>query len=75
MNALIAACGRSGRPDLSLTVLNEMDAIFGIRPDVVSYRRAVIACNQAEHEKRRKMRNRNARAFPPKVDNGNSMQW
>lgn len=52
LNGLIAACGRGGRPDLALALLNEMEPRFGIVPDSRSYRSAIIACNQAEHERR-----------------------
>jgi pentatricopeptide repeat domain-containing protein 1 len=53
MNALIASCGRGGRPDLALAAFNEMQSQFGVRPDGRSYRSAVIACNQAEHKRKR----------------------
>jgi pentatricopeptide repeat protein len=49
LNALIAACGRGGRPDLSLSLLNEISSRYGLRPDSRSYRSAIIACNQAQH--------------------------
>lgn len=49
LNALIAACGRGGRPDLSLSLLNEIPSRYGLRPDSRSYRSAIIACNQAQH--------------------------
>jgi pentatricopeptide repeat domain-containing protein 1 len=48
LNSLISACGRSGRADIALEVLNDM-----YKPDLLSYRKAMIACNQAEHEARR----------------------
>ncbi len=54
MNALIASCGRGGRPDFALAAFNGMQSQFGVRPDGRSYRSAVIACNQAEHERKRK---------------------
>jgi pentatricopeptide repeat domain-containing protein 1 len=50
MNALIASCGRGGRPDLALAVFNDMSSKFGVAPDQRSYRSAAIACNQAQHE-------------------------
>ena len=56
MNALIAACGRGGQPNLALAVLNDMSSKFGVAPDQRSYRSAVIACNQAEHECRRTLK-------------------
>jgi len=49
LNALIAACGRGGRSDLSLSLLNEISSKYGLRPDSRSYRSAIIACNQAQH--------------------------
>eukprot|EP00532_Pseudo-nitzschia_australis_P005643 CAMPEP_0168175196 /NCGR_PEP_ID=MMETSP0139_2-20121125/6976_1 /TAXON_ID=44445 /ORGANISM="Pseudo-nitzschia australis, Strain 10249 10 AB" /LENGTH=1193 /DNA_ID=CAMNT_0008093533 /DNA_START=314 /DNA_END=3892 /DNA_ORIENTATION=+ len=49
LNALIAACGRCGRPDLSLSVLNEISSRYGLHPDSRSYRSAMIACNKAQH--------------------------
>jgi pentatricopeptide repeat domain-containing protein 1 len=48
LNSLISACGRNGRADIALEVLNDM-----YKPDLLSYRKAMIACNQAEHEARR----------------------
>jgi pentatricopeptide repeat domain-containing protein 1 len=53
MNSVIASVGRNGRPDLSLRFLNDMSAIYSVEPDSRSYRSAIIACNQAEHSKRR----------------------
>lgn len=55
-NALIAACGRAGQPSVALRLLNDMESVFGIAPDERSYRNAMIACNQAEHDKRRCLR-------------------
>jgi len=49
LNALIAACGRGGRPDLSLSLLNDISNRYGMCPDRRSYRSAIIACNQAQH--------------------------
>ena len=49
LNALIGACGRAQRPDLSVEILNDMQKKYGVTPDVKSYRTAIIACNQAEH--------------------------
>ena len=49
LNALIAACGRGGRPDLSLSLLNDVSSQYGLQPDSRSYRSAIIACNQAQH--------------------------
>lgn len=47
-NSLIAACGRCSRADVAMEVLNEMEA-HGVEPDELSFRNAIIACNQAEH--------------------------
>ena len=52
LNAIMAACGRKGRPDVAFSVLNDMER-YGIKPDERSYRSVVVACNQAEHQKRR----------------------
>ena len=49
LNALIAACGRGGRPDLSLALFNDISSRYGLQPDSRSYRSAIIACNQAQH--------------------------
>jgi pentatricopeptide repeat domain-containing protein 1 len=55
MNSLIGACGRAKRPDMALEILNEMEDTFGMTPDGYSYRNAIIACNQAEHEAQRQI--------------------
>lgn len=49
----MAACGRNGRPDVAVSILNEMEQKYGVKPDERSYRSAIIACNQAEHQRRR----------------------
>ena len=49
----MAACGRNGRPDIAVSILNEMKEKYGVKPDARSYRSAIIACNQAEHYRRR----------------------
>jgi pentatricopeptide repeat protein len=54
-NSLIAACGRCSRPDVAIEVLNEMES-HNVAPDELSYRNAVIACNQAEHARAREER-------------------
>jgi pentatricopeptide repeat protein len=54
INALISACGRGRRPDLSLATFNDMKSRFSVTPGVRSYRSAIIACNQAEHERARR---------------------
>lgn len=61
VNSLIAACGRGGRADLSVELLNEMEQ-FGVKPDQLSYRNAIIACNQAEHERLRSLQLQSPRA-------------
>ncbi len=53
INSIIAAAGRCGRPDVSVKILNEISPKYFLKPNERSYRSAIIACNQAEHEKRR----------------------
>ena len=50
INSLITACGRGGRPDMALKLLNDMSPKYGVTPNEISYRSAAIACNQAQHE-------------------------
>lgn len=50
LNALIAACGRCGRPDLSIEIISTMERRYGACPDPRSYRNAAIACNKAQHD-------------------------
>ena len=69
-NALMAACGRCGQPGVALRLLNDMETIFGVRPDQHSYRTVVIACNQAEHHKRR-----HKRRGLENNDEENLLQW
>jgi pentatricopeptide repeat protein len=52
INSLIASAGRGGRPDVSLALLNKISSL-GLQPDGRSYRSAMIACNQAQHEQQR----------------------
>ena len=54
VNSLIAACGRAGRPDMSMEVLYEIEG-RGMKLDTRSYRSTIIACNQAEHVYRRSL--------------------
>jgi hypothetical protein len=54
LNALIASCGRK-RPDLAVQTLNEMQVKYRVTPDAMSYRLAIIACNQAEHREAKSM--------------------
>lgn len=49
INSVISACGRSLRPDVAVQILNDMQKKYGVAPDELSYRFAIIACNQAEH--------------------------
>ena len=58
INSVIGACGRSGRADMAVEILNEMTTKYGVRPNEVSYRLSIIACNQAEHSEMR-MRQKN----------------
>ena len=67
LNGLISACGRSGRADIALEVLNDM-----YKPDLLSYRKAMIACNQAEHDARRAA----AKAVDPRQnDDTQQFEW
>eukprot|EP00571_Detonula_confervacea_P002929 CAMPEP_0172331866 /NCGR_PEP_ID=MMETSP1058-20130122/62143_1 /TAXON_ID=83371 /ORGANISM="Detonula confervacea, Strain CCMP 353" /LENGTH=1150 /DNA_ID=CAMNT_0013049141 /DNA_START=107 /DNA_END=3556 /DNA_ORIENTATION=+ len=65
INCVIRACGRSSRPDIAVQLLNDMSVRYGVDPDEVSYRLAIIACNQAEH---REMRSRDSSIRP-------ELQW
>jgi hypothetical protein len=38
---------------VAINVLQTMEQRYGVKPDERSYRSAIIACNQAEHQKRR----------------------
>lgn len=58
LNSLIASAGRSGRPDIAIKILNESTKLYSIVPNLRSFRSAIVACNQAEHEKRRQRRRR-----------------
>jgi pentatricopeptide repeat domain-containing protein 1 len=75
MNALISACGRGRRPDLSLATFNDMKPRFGVTPDVRSYRGAVIACNQAEHERVRRRKAPHAVHFEEEDEDENTVRW
>jgi pentatricopeptide repeat domain-containing protein 1 len=72
LNALIAACGRKGRPDVAVHIINTMETQYGVKPDERSYRSAVIACNQAEHERRRHRHNNNSNN---NLDGLSPLQW
>lgn len=52
LNALMASAGRNGRADTAINILNDMHR-YGVKPDGRSYRSVIVACNQAEHQKRR----------------------
>eukprot|EP01083_Nonionella_stella_P084611 234275_1 len=56
VNSIIAAAGRSKRPDQAIGILNEMESKYGVPPNERTYRSILISCNQAEHEKRRQRR-------------------
>jgi pentatricopeptide repeat protein len=75
INSLIAACGRGRRPDLALAVLNEMESQFGLRPDKRSYRSAIIACNQAEHERRLRLRRGGVYSEDAEENDPEGMEW
>mmetsp|Transcript_56092 Transcript_56092/g.135863 ORF Transcript_56092/g.135863 Transcript_56092/m.135863 type:complete len:1282 (-) Transcript_56092:1217-5062(-) len=53
INELIASAGRGGRPDISIALLNQLQSL-GLQPDGRSYRSAMIACNQAQHDQHRR---------------------
>ena len=53
INSVIGACGRNGRADIAVEILNEMTPKYGVIPNEVSYRLSIIACNQAEHSEMR----------------------
>lgn len=55
INSLIACAGRSGRPDIAISLLNVMESKYSTKPNSRTYRSAIIACNQAEHQTRRQM--------------------
>ncbi len=61
INSVIRACGRTSRPDIAVKILNDMTLRYAVEPDEITYRLAIIACNQAEH---REMRNRRAPTGP-----------
>ena len=71
INSMIAACGRCGKPDMALKVLNDMHPRYGVSPDEVTYRSAAIACNQAQHESKR----RHGGEFDEKDEGVVSFQW
>ncbi|CAJ1940268.1 unnamed protein product [Cylindrotheca closterium] len=52
IDSLIAACSRGNRPDLAISLFNEMSSAFGVQPDERTYRNAIMTCNRAEHKAR-----------------------
>lgn len=70
VNALISACGRSGRADMAVKLLNEMPVRFQCIPDAQTYKFAIIACNQAEKRRKRQEKRGVAR-----VAAKGSLQW
>jgi len=53
VNSIIAACGRGNRADIAVEILNDMVNKYGVKPNEVSYRLAIVACNQAQHRESR----------------------
>jgi pentatricopeptide repeat protein len=53
-----------------LKLLNDMKPKYGVEPNEISYRSAAIACNQAQHETRR----RQEQGLEPRIANS-SLQW
>ncbi|KAL3759066.1 hypothetical protein ACHAWU_008675 [Discostella pseudostelligera] len=53
INSVIRACGRRSRPDIAVQILNDMPLRYAVEPVELSYRLAIIACNQAEHRERK----------------------
>lgn len=75
LNSVIAACGRGGRPDAAVSILNEMEKRYGVKPDGRSYRSAVIACNQAEHMRRRHQETSSTALETTNEQSEPSFQW
>ncbi|KAL7548212.1 hypothetical protein ACHAWF_011506 [Thalassiosira exigua] len=65
LNSIIRACGRGGRPDVAVRVLNDVRGKYGATPNEVSFRLAVVACNQAEHRDAKLRRRRRGRREAP----------
>ena len=53
INSIIGACGRGNRADIAVEILNDMSKKYGVEPNEVSYRLAIVACNQAQHRESR----------------------
>jgi len=75
LNSVIAACGRGARPDVAVSILNEMEKRYGVQPDGRSYRSAVIACNQAEHMRRRHQETSSTTLETTDEQSDPSFQW
>jgi pentatricopeptide repeat domain-containing protein 1 len=60
VNSVIAAAGRVGKPDEAIRILNDMGK-YGVVPNERTYRSVIVACNQAEHQKRRQEKRNNRR--------------
>ena len=71
INSLITACGRGGRPDISLKLLNDMRPKYGVDPNKISYSSAAIACNQAQHKTLRRQK----REQEAGLSTSNALQW
>ena len=48
VNSIVKAAGPHA-PDVSVKLLNEMDSLYGVKPNRQSYAHCIVACNQAEH--------------------------
>jgi len=53
VNAVISACGRNNRACEAVEIINKMKSELNIDPNERSYRSAIMACNQAEHQNHR----------------------
>jgi pentatricopeptide repeat protein len=77
VNSLIAACGRAGRPDMSMEILYEVEG-RGMKLDARSYRSTIIACNQAEHVYRRSLqleRQSSLKSYKRTAQTKNGFEW
>jgi len=69
VNSAIAACGRGNRADIAVEILNDMKSKYGVEPNEVSYRLAIVACNQAQHRESR------SSSVDPSSSDGQELQW
>ena len=69
VNSVIAACGRGNRADIAVEILNDMKSKYGVEPNEVSYRLAIIACNQAQHRESR------SSSVDRSSSDGQELQW